>query len=248
MQEEEEAAISACSTGSFRRQEISGRLGVHATELELGRARVSILRSGIGPVNAGIALASFADRFPIDAVLLLGVGGALQDHLQIGDLVLSRHVLQHDSYSSLQGADIRMRSGDYILSEADRAGLRDPRIPAHSELLDWVAQRCGASSQSARAPRIGTILSGNEFVGTADRKIAIAALDQEALLVDMEAAGVAHVADRLQIPFLVAKTVSDRLNPDGSISSDFTACLRAAAKNAADILAALIPHLREQRT
>jgi adenosylhomocysteine nucleosidase len=80
------------------------------------------------------------------------------------------------------------------------------------------------------------VLSGNEFVGTLDRKRAIAALHGEALLVDMEAAGVAQIAHRIGLPFVVAKTVSDRLQPDGTIESDFRRCLEAAARNAASVL------------
>jgi len=54
----------------------------------------------------------------------------------------------------------------------------------------------------------------------------------------MEGAGVALAADRYGVPFAAAKTVADRLAPDGStIESDFSLTLRASAAHAAEVAA-----------
>jgi hypothetical protein len=48
---------------------------------------------------------------------------------------------------------------------------------------------------------------------------------------------VALVAERYGVRFGVAKTVADRLAPDGSIDSDFVRCLHSASAHAAQVAA-----------
>ena len=56
----------------------------------------------------------------------------------------------------------------------------------------------------------------------------------------MEASAIAFIAKQYQCPFIVAKTVSDRLHSDGSISSDFSTFLTTASSNAAAIAILMI--------
>jgi len=231
---EEEAAIFKVFEGAsdqepggasrFEHVVLPGRLGVSFSEL-----RATSGRELLGPVNAALTAAMICEARPdVDALLLLGVGGALAPHLKIGELVIASSVLQHDSFSSLDFGSPRMAAGSFILSPEDAAS-HTAWIETDPRLRDWL------KTEFADA-RVGAVLSGSEFVGTVERKRAIAALHGEALLVEMEAAGVAQAARRLGLPFAVAKTVADRLQPDGTIESDFRACLLGAAANAARVV------------
>ena len=93
-----------------------------------------------------------------------------------------------------------MQPGHIVFSPED-ARSHSALFPADLELLDLACE-----SLRSVGVHVGTILSGNEFVGTVERKREIAELHDESLLVDMEAAGVAQMAKKLGIPFLVAKT------------------------------------------
>lgn len=86
----------------------------------------------------------------------------------------------------------------------------------------------------------GTILSGSEFVGTAQRKNEISRIDERAYAVEMEAAGVGQIASKLKTPLMVVKTVADRLNPDNSISSDYLKFSKSAADTASTIVDLII--------
>jgi 5'-methylthioadenosine/S-adenosylhomocysteine nucleosidase len=209
--------------------ELSHKLGIQARTYRHGGREVHLVRSGMGPVNAALAVAMATERLAVDAVLLLGVGGALVPGLSIGDLVVSRRVLQHDYFASLDFGHARMRAGEIVFNQ-EQAEAHLATIDADSRLVEALAGTA----------RVGTVLSGNEFVGTVERKRAIAVLHEEALLVEMEAAGVAQACLRLGLPFVVAKTVADRLQPDGSIESDFRRCLEAASANAATSLRSLL--------
>lgn len=234
MEEEERAILEVLDDYPAESGMVGSRLKVSYRRFLVGDRRITLVRSGVGPVNAATTVVQIAESGPIDGVFLFGVGGAVSAKLEIGDVVVATDILQHDSFSSLDFGNARMRSGRYILSEADLVG-HSPLRPADAASVAWIA---GAFLE--RGFHRGVILSGNEFVGTVARKREIAALHPEALLVDMEAAGVAHVAERLGIPFLVVKTVSDRLSPDGTIENDFKKCLERAAANAATCLKTLI--------
>jgi 5'-methylthioadenosine/S-adenosylhomocysteine nucleosidase len=229
---EEETALVAELGSDFTSESVSRSLGMTLKQWKTGQGTVCVARSGMGNVNSALTLAMIADRRPVDAVLLLGVGGALIPSLDVGDLVVSSRVLQHDYFASLDFGHPRMRAGEIVYSP-EQAAAHVATMEADEQLVRRVLNAVPGS-------RRGTVLSGSEFVGTVERKRAIAALHEEALLVEMEAAGVAQVSGRLGLPFAVAKTVADRLQPDGTIESDFRATLEAACKNAALALRAVV--------
>jgi 5'-methylthioadenosine/S-adenosylhomocysteine nucleosidase len=233
MDEELDALLAVMADYPAREKVFSKTFDVRARQFELGGGRsVSIARSGVGSVNAALTAGMILEQAPMEAVFLFGVGGALSSGLDIGDLVVSESVVQHDSFSSLESGDHRMRPGSFILSAKDAFG-HEHWITADQGLVDLVY--LSASKIGGRV-HLGTVLSGGEFVGRSERKRFLSGLHPEALLVDMEAAGVAQIASRAGIPFVVAKTVSDRLSPDGSIAGDFERCLRSAAANVAGVM------------
>ncbi len=227
MDEEETAVLNALSHIPSKRIKLSDPFDLTFTKFESNAKSLSVLKCGMGQVNAALALALFAEKQPVDAVILLGVGGALAPELEIGELVISRAVIQHDYFASLDFGNPRMLPGHIVFSP-EEARKHSAVFTANPEILNM-----SALIDAGLKVQAGTVLSGNEFVGTTRRKEEIAGLHEEALLVDMEAAGVAQVSTRLGIPFVVAKTVADRLLPDGSIESDFRKCLEAAARNSA---------------
>jgi adenosylhomocysteine nucleosidase len=236
---EEELSISRLLQAQHIQTHYFGKkLVVEANRYHINDTEVLVAQSGMGGVNAALTIHSIAEEHPIDAVILLGVGGSIVPGLQIGDLVLSSAVVQHDYYSSLDCGHHRMKPGDLILSKDQVEGY-DFSYPANRDLMDMLLGSLNRESIS-HAIHVGVVMSGGEFVGTHDRKKAIQLLHPDAKLVDMEAAGVAQICARLNLPFVVMKTVADRLSPEGKIESDFIACLNAAADNAAAILHAFL--------
>jgi adenosylhomocysteine nucleosidase len=231
MPEEEQAILRELAHVPHERLTVGRRLSREVTRFRPTLSHdVIVAPSGMGCVNAALTLALIAESHPLDAVYLLGVAGALREDLALGELVIATSVLQHDYFSSLESGHFRMRAGTVVFDET-AARAHTPLIPTSSDLV---------ARLSASAPHVrrGIIASGNEFVGTTERKHAIAELHPDILIVDMEAAGVAQTALQLGIPFAVAKTVADRLRPDGSIEQDFNRCLHAASRNAARLVPA----------
>ena len=232
---EEKNALLAEFEGEPEKIVISDIFNLTALKFNLGKHQVFIKETGMGNVNAGIGLALFLEKISINQVILIGVGGALTPDLKIGDLVLSSTVLQHDYISSLDFGDYRMYPGALILDKED-SDHHDPLIKSSKSYLEL-------SIENDPTVFNGIILSGSEFVGTTKRKKDLSALHPKAMLVDMEASAIGVVAERAGVPFLIAKTVSDRLLPDGSIENDFTLFLKQASQNAARITVSLLKSL-----
>jgi len=214
---------------------LSQRLGLSASRFRVGETNLNIVKSGVGGVNAGVTVAFALDKLDIDAVLMIGVGGALDEKLNVGDFVVASTVVQHDALISRtddEGGTTLMSPGELFLTKTDDA-FADPIITTNAEMHDAIYSAFGALGDRVYS---GLLVSGSEFVGTSARKQELAQRHPGALLVDMEACAIAQLCRKQGVAFVIAKTVADRLNPDGSVTTDYKTFLEMAAQRAGRIL------------
>jgi len=207
-------------------------LGVSVKWLKIGRRKIFVANSGLGTVNAALTTAILSRKLKIDAILLLGVGGALHTSLDVGDVVVADKVIQHDSFISSDDGSQLMAPGALFLSVSAEE-RQSPVMFSNPVLVDWLKSRL--STLYPAGTYSGTLLSGNEFVGSAERKREIASIEENVYMVDMESAGIAQIAQKLNIPFVAAKTVADRMSQNGTISNDYKKFLQSASNHAAEI-------------
>jgi adenosylhomocysteine nucleosidase len=234
MESEEKALLSGIVTNEIT---YGSKIKTIARQFKLPKCHVTVARSGVGLVKAGILLTTIAENQTIDAVILLGVGGALDESLSVGDTVIANQIIQHDSVASGSESTHFMAPGELTLSSPPDQQV-DPVMRCDSILVDWIKSAI-VTSHSGKI-FTGTILSGSEFAASAERKKALRALASDALLVDMEAAALAQISRMMQIPFVAAKTVADRANPETSISDDYKTFLTAATSHSSGVLQALL--------
>ena len=116
-----------------------------------GRKAV-VVRSGIGKVNAGICAQILADVFSVEAIINTGIAGSLNKDINIGDIVLSTDVVQHDM-------------------DATGFGYRKGQIPqmpvfyfaADEKLRQLAAEVCREVNPDIQVFE-GRIASGDQFV------------------------------------------------------------------------------------
>ena len=231
MKSEEDALLGGLE---FTEAVIGKRSKVDLKEFQLPRCQVMVARSGVGLVNGAILMTQIAEHRSIDAVVLLGVGGALDKKLQVGDVIISNQVIQHDSLLSGDGERRLIAPGELTLSAAPDKQV-DPVMRCDSVLVAWAANSLGGDRVF-----IGTLLSGSEFAANAARKAQLRALAPDALVVDMEAAAIAQIARRMEVPFVAIKTVADRAEPGSSISDDYSRFLKAATEHGSAVLRGLL--------
>mgnify|MGYP002514366302 CR=1 FL=1 len=75
---------------------ITNKAGMEFYDGLLQGKAVTVVRSGIGKVNAGCCTQILADLFSVDCVINTGIAGSLAAAIDIGDIVLCTDAVQHD--------------------------------------------------------------------------------------------------------------------------------------------------------
>jgi adenosylhomocysteine nucleosidase len=201
-----------------------GRLGGHAVTLAFARW---------GKVAAAATAAHLITRLRPTQVLFTGIAGALQPHLQVGDLVVARDLYQHD-------LDASPFYGPTVVPLLGRAAL--PTDAALSAALfaaaqDW-AGAADAASDADRPRRIhrGDIATGDQVIGSAAAREAVRRRVPQALCVEMEGAAVAQVCHEFGLPFACLRLISDHAD-ERIAPADVYALARRSGRVTAAILA-----------
>ena len=180
----------------------SGRL--HGTD-------TVIVRCGIGKVSAAMTTQALIDRYAPHRIINTGVAGALDPTLDIGDLVVSSDLVQHD----MDVTGLGYKPG--VIPELD--GLAQVRGKLAFETDDQLCQVI-ASAATEVDPHItvvrGRIVSGDQFVCTREQRERIIATFG-ASCCEMEGAAIAQVCWRNGIPFVVARTISDKADDSSKV-------------------------------
>ena len=179
----------------------------------LAGKKVVVVRAGIGKVNAGICAQILADVFSVDAIINTGIAGSLNKNINIGDIVLSTDVVQHD----MDATGFGYRKGQI------------PQMPVFFFNADDNLRRLAAEVCKEVNPDIqvfeGRIASGDQFVCDQDVKNRIVS-EFSAFATEMEGAAIGQAAYLNEIPFLVVRAISDKA--DGSAQMDYSEFEKAA--------------------
>ena len=179
----------------------------------LAGKKVVVVRSGIGKVNAGICAQILEDVFSVDAIINTGIAGSLNKNINIGDIVLSTDVVQHD----MDATGFGYRKGQI------------PQMPVFFFNADDNLRRLAAEVCKEVNPDIqvfeGRIASGDQFVCDQDVKNRIVS-EFSAYATEMEGAAIGQAAYLNEIPFLVVRAISDKA--DGSAQMDYSEFEKAA--------------------
>ena len=179
----------------------------------LAGKKVVVVRSGIGKVNAGICAQILADVFSVDTIINTGIAGSLNKNINIGDIVLSTDVVQHD----MDATGFGYRKGQI------------PQMPVFFFNADDNLRRLAAEVCKEVNPDIqvfeGRIASGDQFVCDQDVKNRIVS-EFSAYATEMEGAAIGQAAYLNEIPFLVVRAISDKA--DGSAQMDYSEFEKAA--------------------
>lgn len=205
--------------------------GLYTTKTVSGQ-QLLLASSGIGSLMSACRVTELACKYKLEGAVLLGVGGGLQENLDAGVSIVADKILQHDSFALMDEGKFFMQPGCSITT-AEASKRHEP-----SFLPDQKLSKLCLEGAAKTPVRTGTIVCGGEFSGTYERKKELAALTDNVLLVEMEAGGFASAAQRLKMPFAVAKGVADRLQPaevSHSILDDFHHCFDLAMEGSVSI-------------
>ena len=189
-----------------------------------------LVECGVGKVNAARAAQVIIDKFEVDTIINVGVAGAVNPMLEIGDIVIGKYVLQHDFDITAFG-----HSKGYITGVGDRINCTDKYDEQVEKIID-------ESIEKNYQVKLGIVATGDIFCTDIDMKNKIQA-KFDADVVDMECAAIGQVAYLNDIPFAVIRSVSD--TPNGENAKTFDENLKLASKRSADILEEMLEEQEE---
>lgn len=184
---------------------------------EINNKKYVVVRSGIGKVNAARTTQIIIDKFNIEYIINVGSAGAINDELNIGDIVIGENLVQHDFDLTAFG-----REKGYI-----------PDTGKVFESEKKLVQKCKDIKIENINIVTGTIASGDIFCKNIDMKNKIKT-KFNADCVEMEGAAIAQVCFLSQVAFAIIRSVSDV--PNGNNEIDFDKYLEFASKNCAEFI------------
>ena len=203
----------------------------------------------IGKVAAATTVSTLIHRFGITHVVFSGVAGGLARHVQVGDVVVARHFVQHDMDASPLFARFEVPLYGQSLFACD---------PFLSRALAQAGEQCLATLREQGQdsgflaglnllPRAwtlhqGLIASGDQFIGSDSQRQAFLKALPDVLAVEMEGAAVAQVCHDFGLPFAAVRIISDQADETAHV--DFAQFIaQVAAPFGAAILEALVQSL-----
>lgn len=180
-----------------------------------------LAKSGVGKVNAARTAQILIDNFDIESVINIGAAGAVNNMLNIGDVLIGKHVVQHDFDITAFG-----HSKGYITGVGDR-------VECDRELIKKFESVIENKNERSYEIKLGIIATGDIFVTDVAMRDKIRA-KFDADVVDMECGAIAQVAYLNNKPFMVVRVISDA--PDGKNASTFDENLRLASRRCAIML------------
>lgn len=189
-----------------------------------GKEVVAVI-SGIGKVNAALCAQMLISEFGVTHIINSGVAGAIHSDLDVGDMVISSDVLEHDMDATGFG---------YQFGEIPRM---TEWVFKADETLKQLALKASKQTLKNHKTFEGRIVSGDQFVASPERKNFIETTFS-AYATEMEGAAIGHVCHVNQIPFVIMRAMSDKA--DGSAHVNFDAFSREAANHSCQILLDMI--------
>ena len=209
-----EVRVQAKASMEFYRGKLKGR-------------EVVVVRSGIGKVNAAACTQMLIDLFDVKMIVNTGAAGSLDSRINIGDIVVSNEVIQHD----LDVTDLGYKPGD-----VPGTG----KVFTSDKLLHDLAVSCSHEANPDVTVYEGLILTGDQFISGQEKKNWL--IDTfHGLCAEMEGGAIAHVSTINEVPFLIIRSISDKA--DGSATMDYTQFSKMASYHSARLVEALIEKL-----
>ena len=180
---------------------------------KINNVRCVVAFSKWGKVAASITATLLIQEFAVTDLIFIGTAGALADGLKVGDIVVSKRLVQHDLDARPITARFEMPllNRIYVNSDYDLSALAGRAV---SSLINkGVENMVGAEAvkEFNLAPKLyfGDIASGDQFINSNEKREEILGLLPEVMCVEMEGAAVAQVCLEFKVPFTVIRTISD---------------------------------------
>jgi len=221
---EDEVSLLCETMGKFNAEKTGG------FEFYTGKIEgkdVTVLRCGIGKVNAAVGCALLIREFKPSCVINTGSAGGINPALKVGDAIISTGLVYHD---------VDVTAFNYLPGQLPG----QPQIfTADEKLVKLAEDAVDELKKEKKLPGSfnhcrGIIGSGDIFMHEPERIAQVRRTFPNIDAVEMEGAAIAHCCNLFLIPFLVIRALSDIAGTESPMS--FDEFLPVASKNSAQIV------------
>jgi adenosylhomocysteine nucleosidase len=198
---------------------------------KIDKLDVVVVKCGIGKVNAAACTQIISDNFNVTKVISTGVAGGIGEGLQIGDVVISSDLIQHD---------VDVTAFGYKVGQI--AQLDTYEFAADNELVE-IAKKACENVKFDHKVVVGRIISGDQFISDAE-KVKYFKEFFEAQAVEMESASIAHVCYLNKVPFLAIRAISDGAGDEAFLTYD--EFVKVAAVNSCKIVSNILSEIQKK--
>ena len=182
-----------------------------------------LVKCGIGKVNAARTVQIMIDNYNLECIINVGSAGAINDELNIGDIVIGEKLVQHDFDLTAFGHE-----KGYIAETGKMFCCDKELVKKMKEIIE-----CLDNKEENFKIVVGNIASGDIFCTDLKIKEKIRK-EFNAECVEMEGAAIAQVCYLDDVQFLIIRSISD--SPNGNNQIDFNEYLTLASERCAQII------------
>jgi len=163
---------------------------------------ITLLRSGVGKVNAAVGCALLIENFKPDFVINTGSAGGIDPNLSFGDAIISTGLVYHD---------VDVTAFNYVPGQLPG---QPPIYPVDKTLSSRAEEAVEELKKEKKLPdlfnyRRGIIGSGDIFMHNPEQIARVRKLFPDIAAVEMESAAIAHCCRLFSVPVLVIRALSD---------------------------------------
>jgi len=192
---------------------------------------LTLLRCGIGKVNAAVGCALLIQHFNPSCVINTGSAGGISSGLNVGDAIISSGLVYHD---------VDVTAFNYAAGQLPG----QPQIfPVDEKLIKLAEDAVDELKSEKILPdsfnhRRGIIGSGDIFMHEAESIANVRRIFPNVAAVEMEGAAIAHCCALFSVPVLVIRALSDIAGTESPVS--FKEFLPVASRHSAHIVMRIV--------
>lgn len=174
-----------------------------------------------GKVAATITATVLLTEFHVTDLFFIGTAGALADGLKVGDIVVSKRLVQHDldARPIIKQYELPLLNKVYVDSDEALSELAGRAV--RNLLAQGVEKMVGkkAVEEFGLQPTLyfGDVASGDQFINSVEKRNEIILGLPGVLCVEMEGAAVSQACMEFGVPFTVIRTISDTADHNARI-------------------------------
>lgn len=199
----------------------------------IGKHEVVLTFSRWGKVASSSTATTLISEFKATEIIFTGVAGAVSSDLEIGDIVISNQLYQHDMDATPLIPKFEVPLTDMIFFDANSDLIKKVQAAADTLLKkpSDAIPRSQLDEFKITAPKtmLGLIGTGDRFIADDKTSDTLLSEQPDTLAVEMEGAAVAQVCHDYGVPFVVIRTISDKANNNAHI--DFPRFIKEIASH-----------------